>query len=60
MADTEKLMAHLADTNILVIKKNLISPPKFMKAYEKAVKDLDFKLAITVLDDKKIKKLLGT
>jgi hypothetical protein len=60
IADTEKLMSHLADANILVIKKNLISPTKFTKAYEKAVKDLNFKLAIDVLDDKKIKKLLRT
>lgn len=59
IADTEKLMTHLAEATMLVIKKNLTSPTKFTKAYEKAIKDLDFKLALDVLDDKKIKKLLG-
>ncbi|MBL7186171.1 MAG: hypothetical protein ISS70_07575 [Phycisphaerae bacterium] len=59
IAESEKLLTDLSEVNILVIKKNLVSPSKFTKAYAKAVKDMDFKLTLEVLDDKKIKKLLG-
>jgi len=57
--ETAKIISDLSEASILVIKKNLTSLSKFTKAYEKAVKDLGFRLSLEVLDDKKIKKLLG-
>ena len=59
ISETEKLRAQFAEATILVIKKDLNSPSKFSKAYEKAIKPIGFKLSLEVLDDKKIMKLLS-
>jgi len=58
MTEIGRLKNQFLEATILVIKKNLASAIKFSKMYQKSVKNLEFSLALEVLDDTKIKKIL--
>lgn len=59
VTELERVLTELRHATILVIKKNLTSSANFKKAYKSSVKELDFTLPIEVVDDARIKKLLG-
>jgi len=54
------LIEQFSNSHIAIVKDNMINTEKFKEAYVEAVKEYEFKLSIDVIDNEKMKQLLGS
>lgn len=59
ITEHEKLLSQLTESNLLIIKENIDQANEFITSYKQSVEDQGFTLKMEVLDDEKVKQLIG-
>jgi hypothetical protein len=59
ITENEKILSQLTESNLLIIKENIDNSKEFISSYKESVKNQGFTLNMKILDDKKVKQLMG-
>jgi len=59
ITENEKILSQLTESNLLIIKENIDNSNEFIASYKESVSDQGFTLNMEVLDDEKVKQLMG-